>query len=137
MTAGTSEEAERLATALVEERLAACVNLVAPLNSIYRWRGAVERSEEVLLIAKSRRSLLRRFIERVRALHSYEVPEVIALPIVAGARPYLDWLMAETRQVGRAGRSDAAGPRAARAKGLRRRAGGGTARRARAGERRG
>jgi periplasmic divalent cation tolerance protein len=81
---------------LVEERLAACVNLIAPLTSIYRWRGAVERAREVLLVIKTRRTLVPRIAARVRALHSYEVPEVIALPVVAGARSYLAWLLGET-----------------------------------------
>jgi len=81
---------------LVEERLAACVNLITPLTSIYRWRGAVERAREVLLVIKTRRTLVPRIAARVRALHSYEVPEVIALPVVAGARSYLAWLLGET-----------------------------------------
>ena len=95
-TAGSQDEAERIATALVEARLAACVNLVAPLTSIYRWHGAVERAAEVLLVIKTRRRLVPRLIERLQALHSYEVPEAIVLPIVAGARPYLAWLLGET-----------------------------------------
>ncbi len=95
-TAGSQEEAERIATALVGERLAACVNLVAPLTSIYRWRGAVERAAEVLLVIKTRRALVQRLIARVAELHSYDVPEAIVLPIEAGARPYLAWLLGET-----------------------------------------
>jgi periplasmic divalent cation tolerance protein len=95
-TAGSQEEAERIATALVDERLAACVNLVAPLTSIYRWHGAVERAAEVLLVIKTRKRLVQRLIRRLEALHSYEVPEAIVLPIVAGAGPYLAWLLGET-----------------------------------------
>ena len=95
-TAGSQDEAERIATALVEERLAACVNLVAPLTSIYRWRGAVERAAEVLLVIKSRRALASRVIARLAELHSYDVPEAIVLPIASGSRAYLSWLMAET-----------------------------------------
>ena len=95
-TAGSEEEAERIATALVSERLAACVNLAAPLTSIYRWRGAVERAAEVLLIIKTRKRSVPALIARLGALHSYEVPEAIVLPIEAGARPYLEWLLAET-----------------------------------------
>jgi len=95
-TAGSRAEAERLASVLVEERLAACVNLIAPLTSIYRWRGAVERAREVLLVIKTRRVLVPQVAARVQALHSYEVPEVIALPVVAGARSYLAWLFGET-----------------------------------------
>lgn len=95
-TAGSRAEAERLASALVGERLAACVNLIAPLTSIYRWRRTVERAREVLLVIKTRRALVPRVEARVQALHSYEVPEIIALPVVAGARSYLAWLLAET-----------------------------------------
>ncbi len=96
MTAGSQREAERIATTLVDERLAACVNLVAPVVSIYRWRGAVERAREVLLIAKTRRALVPRLTARVRTLHSYDEPEVIALPIEGGSSGYLDWVAAET-----------------------------------------
>jgi periplasmic divalent cation tolerance protein len=95
-TAGSRREAERIATVLVDERLAACVNLLGRMTSIYRWRGARERAEEILLVVKTRRALVSRVAARVRALHSYEVPEVVALPIVGGARAYLTWLAAET-----------------------------------------
>jgi periplasmic divalent cation tolerance protein len=96
MTASDRDEAERIATALVEERLAACVNTLGPVRSTYRWKGAVERADEILLIAKTRRALVARLSARVRGLHSYDVPEVIALPITAGSAPYLTWLAAET-----------------------------------------
>ncbi len=95
VTASSSEEAARLARALVEARLAACVNRV-PVESVYRWEGAVEEAAEVLLIAKTTRARLAALADRVRALHSYTVPEIIVLPIVAGAPTYLDWLAAET-----------------------------------------
>ena len=95
-TAGSREEAERIATALVDERLAACVNLVEPLTSIYRWQGAVERATEVLLVVKTRRARAAALVARLRALHSYEVPEAIVLPVVAGAAPYLRWVTSET-----------------------------------------
>lgn len=95
-TAGSLEEAERIATALVDERLAACVNLVSPLTSIYRWQGKVERAAEVLLVIKTRRALASRLTARLRALHSYDVPEAIVLPIASGSAPYLRWLAAET-----------------------------------------
>jgi periplasmic divalent cation tolerance protein len=95
-TAGSQEEAERIATTLVEERLVACVNLVAPITSIYSWQGAVERAAEILLVMKTRRSSTTRLIARLRALHSYDVAEAIVLPIASGSPPYLKWLMAET-----------------------------------------
>jgi periplasmic divalent cation tolerance protein len=88
---------ERLARALVEERLAACVNLVPGLTSIYRWQGEVARDSELLLVIKAQRSALAALVERVRTLHPYEVPELIALPIVAGSPDYLAWLAASTR----------------------------------------
>jgi periplasmic divalent cation tolerance protein len=95
-TAGSREEADRIAAALVDERLAACVNVVAPITSIYRWRGAVERAEEVLLVVKTRRTLVARVAARIRALHSYELPEAIALAIGGGSAEYLAWIAGET-----------------------------------------
>jgi periplasmic divalent cation tolerance protein len=92
MTAGSSEEAEKIAEALVQERLAACVNIVPAITSIYRWQGEVHRDSEVLLIAKSRPELFHSLAARVKELHSYEVPEVIAVPIVAGSEAYLNWI---------------------------------------------
>ena len=101
-TAGARRDAERLAAALVDERLAACVNLVAPLTSIYRWQGAIERAREVLLIVKTRRALVPRVTARIRALHGYDVPEVLALPVVGGSPPYLAWLLDATAEAPRA-----------------------------------
>ena len=92
ITTGSSEEAERIAEALVQERLAACVNIVPAITSIYRWQGEVHRDSEVLLIAKSRPELFESLAARVKELHSYEVPEIIALPIVAGTEAYLNWI---------------------------------------------
>lgn len=95
-TAGSREEGERIAAVLVDERLAACVNVVSPITSIYRWRGAVERAEEALLVVKTRRALVARAGARIRALHSYELPEVIALPVGGGSAAYLAWIAGET-----------------------------------------
>ena len=81
-----------MASALVEERLAACVNRLGPVQSTYRWKGQVERSEEHLLIIKTSEGLFDRLNKRVQELHSYSVPEVIALPIVDGNEGYLKWL---------------------------------------------
>ncbi len=100
VTAGSAEEGERIAEALVTEELAACVNIVGPVQSIYRWKGEMQRDEERLLVIKSRTALFASLEERVRALHSYETPEVVALPITSGSRLYLDWLLSSTRGAG-------------------------------------
>ena len=93
VTCGTAAEADRIAEALVEGKLAACVNVVqAPLRSTYRWKGKVETASEYLLLIKTSRRLLPRVQEEVERLHSYELPEVIALSIAAGSAPYLRWL---------------------------------------------
>jgi periplasmic divalent cation tolerance protein len=96
VTAGSREEAERIATAVVGEQLAACVNLVGPIESIYRWDDQVQCGQEMLLVIKTRSALFSTLAARVTALHSYQTPEVIAVSISAGARPYLDWLCGAT-----------------------------------------
>jgi periplasmic divalent cation tolerance protein len=96
VTAASLEQAEQIAHALVGERLAACANIVSPIRSIYRWKDEIQNDAEHLMIIKTRANLLAKLETRVRALHSYEVPEVIALPIVAGAKPYLDWISDST-----------------------------------------
>src|SRR5574341_1216098 len=92
VTVGSSAEGERLACALVEERLAACVNRIAAVQSVYRWQGKVEQSAEELLVIKTRADLFAALEKKVRELHSYAVPEVIALPIMKGSESYLRWL---------------------------------------------
>jgi len=92
VTARSGDEAERLAEAVVTEQLAACVNVVGPIRSIYMWKGELQRDEERLLIIKTRAALFDQLEQRVRELHSYETPEIVALPITAGSQPYLDWL---------------------------------------------
>ena len=91
-TVGSAEEAERIAHALVERGLAACVNVVPGIVSIYRWKGAVEREAELLLLIKTRAERFEALREALVAMHSYEVPEAILLPITAGHGPYLAWL---------------------------------------------
>ncbi len=98
VTAGSQEEAEGIAQALVAERLAACVNVVPGITSIYRWQGEVQRDQEWLLLVKSRRDVLDVVVQRVRELHSYDLPETIALPLVGGSAPYLAWLLGEVRR---------------------------------------
>jgi periplasmic divalent cation tolerance protein len=89
--------AERLAEALVGERLAACVNVLPGLRSVYRWQGAVERTDEVLLLIKTTRDRLDALAARVRALHPNELPELLAVEAAGGLPAYLDWVVAETR----------------------------------------
>jgi periplasmic divalent cation tolerance protein len=93
------DEAVDLAKTLVEERLVACVNIVPGLRSIYWWQGKVEDEPEVLCIMKTRSNLFESLRDRVRELHSYEVEEIIALPIVAGNLPYLDWIKENTKKL--------------------------------------
>ena len=92
ITAGSQPEAEGIAEALVSDRLAACVTVIPGVTSVYRWQGEIQRDQEWLLVAKSRGECLGELMERVQALHSYEVPEIIALPLVGGSKVYLSWL---------------------------------------------
>jgi periplasmic divalent cation tolerance protein len=100
VTAGSNEEGRRIGRAMVEERLAACVNVVGPIRSIYRWEGAVEEAEEHLLVMKARTADMPTLTARVRALHSYDVPEVVALPLTGGSEAYLAWLATATDRDG-------------------------------------
>ncbi len=97
-TCPSAEEAEKIARTLVEKRLAACVNVVPGARSFYRWKGALEEAGEWLLLIKSRRELFPRLLAELESLHSYEVPEAVALPIVDGSPAYLNWLEAELSQ---------------------------------------
>lgn len=92
VTCGSAEEASRIAQALVEEKLAACVNVTGPVRSIYRWEGRVADEQEVLLVIKTARRLFDEVRRAVEKLHSYQVPEVICLPVIDGAPNYLNWL---------------------------------------------
>ena len=96
MTVPDGATGERLARALVEERLIACANLVPGVTSVYRWEGEVRSDTELLVVMKTRAGLLERLFERAAALHPYEVPELIALDVVGGSRPYCGWVRAET-----------------------------------------
>ena len=91
------DSAGRLARALVEERLAACVNLLPGVRSVYRWQGTVEEAAEVLLLIKTTRDRLDALAARVRALHPYELPELLAVEAAGGLPGYLDWVAAESR----------------------------------------
>jgi periplasmic divalent cation tolerance protein len=95
ITAGSQDEAERLAHSLVTEMLAACVNIVPGVISVYRWEAEVQRDEEWLLIAKTEREALDNLVQRVQVLHSYDVPEIIALPLVGGSEVYRRWISSQ------------------------------------------
>ena len=97
-TAGSRSEAEKIGRLLLKERLIACVNLLSPIRSLYWWNGKVEQGREALLIIKTTRRQLPDIARRIRAAHSYDVPEMIALPVVWGHRPYLSWLEASVRK---------------------------------------
>ena len=96
MTAPDQEVAQRIARTLVEERLAACVNLIPGVRSIYRWQGSVEDDAEILLLAKTGRARCAALAARVQALHPYELPEIVVLPVDGGSQRYLDWIVSES-----------------------------------------
>ena len=95
MTAANREEANQIAELLISARLAACVQILPEIESVYRWQGEVKREQEILLLAKATRARFDEIESKVRAMHSYETPEIIALPITAASEPYLRWLLDE------------------------------------------
>ncbi len=97
VTCSSAEEAEKIASALVEKRVAACGNIVPDIRSIFWWKDSLESEQELLLILKSRSELFPQIEEIVTSLHSYDLPEIIAIPIVTGSDAYLDWIERETR----------------------------------------
>lgn len=94
LTAGSREEAARLAEMLVGSRLAACVQIMAEMESVYHWQGRIERAPEILLLAKTTPENFAELEREVRALHSYETPEIVALSLTDASAPYLEWLTA-------------------------------------------
>jgi len=96
VTAPSREQAGEIARALVEERLAACVNIVGGMRSVYRWEGKIHEDEEVLCLVKTRPELLDALTERIRALHPYDVPEILAFEVADGSADYLSWLHEST-----------------------------------------
>ena len=97
ITTSSSQEAEQLGKAIVEKKLAACGNIISDIRSIFWWKKTLETEEEALLILKSRTVLFPELITAVKSLHSYEVPEIIGLPIIAGSEEYLCWIDEETQ----------------------------------------
>lgn len=97
VTVPNREAGKKLANSIVKEKLAACVNIVPGIESVYQWQGEIQSDAEELLIIKTRQSLLEALTEHVKANHEYEVPEVISLPITGGSIPYLKWLKDSTR----------------------------------------
>ncbi len=92
VTTKDKEEAERISQLLLKERLIACANIVGPVTSFFHWVGKTEKAEECLIVMKSRRDLFGQIAELVRRSHSYEVPEILAVPIVEASKVYLDWM---------------------------------------------
>lgn len=92
VTTANKAEAEKISQALLKEKLIACSNIITPVSSFFHWTSKVEKAEECLILMKSRMDLFAELNERLKELHSYEVPEVLALPIVGGSKAYLDWM---------------------------------------------
>ncbi len=92
VTTASTQEAENIAQRLLKEKLIACANIIGPVTSHFHWAGKIEKSEEFLMLMKTRKELFEKVSEIVHKIHSYEVPEILALPVVAGSTTYLDWL---------------------------------------------
>ena len=92
ITSKNKQEAQKIAAKLVEDKLIACANIIDPIESIFRWEGKVDNTSESLLILKTRKSLFKRVVKAVKSVHSYSVPEIIALPIIDGSGDYLKWI---------------------------------------------
>lgn len=92
VTTADREEAEKISRALLDERLIACANIIGPVTSLFWWNGKIEKAEEHMLLMKTRSEMFEKIAEKIKALHSYEVPEIIAISIIKGFKPYLEWL---------------------------------------------
>jgi len=97
ITVGSTDEAGKIGDALVSQRKAACVNIIPRISSVFRWEGKIEREQESLLLVKTRAELFPTVVDLVKRIHSYDVPEIIALPVVGGNEDYLAWLGEETQ----------------------------------------
>ena len=98
MTAGSKSEAQKIGKALVESRLAACVNILDNMQSIYRWEEKIQEDSEVVLIAKTTETLVPRLIDKVKSLHSYDCPCIVSLPVSDGYPPFLDWIKSQVEK---------------------------------------
>lgn len=92
VTTSNEQEAEKIIRRLLDEKLIACANIISPVSSHFHWSGKIEKAEECLVLMKSREDLFEKLAETVKSLHSYEVPEILALPIINGSKTYIDWL---------------------------------------------
>ncbi|MBF8265600.1 MAG: putative divalent ion tolerance protein [Dehalococcoidia bacterium] len=99
-SAGTKEDAQKIAQSVVEKRLAGCAQVVGPITSTYRWDGKLETAEEWLCIIKSRNDLYKELEKAIQQIHPYKVPEILAVPVVEGSQSYLEWLDGELRKSG-------------------------------------
>ena len=97
ITAGSMEEARTIGNKLVSDRLAACVNIIDNVSSMYWWEGEVQDDKEVILIAKTKESLVSELVEKIRSMHSYSCPCIVSLPILNGNRAFLNWVVEETK----------------------------------------
>ncbi len=100
ITARNIRESKKIARHLVQAQLAACVNILHPIRSVYRWQGKIEEERECLLIAKSTRGLFREIVAEVKKVHSYKTPEILCLPVVDGSPDYLAWLEGSVKRAG-------------------------------------
>ena len=97
VTASNKREAQKIAAGLIKQRLAACVNIMDKVDSVFFWEGKIQKAKESLLIIKSKKEKMSKVVKLVKSLHSYKVPEIIALPVIAGDKPYLRWIDAALR----------------------------------------
>lgn len=97
VTAPSEVEAKNIADAVVADRLAACANIIPGMRSVYHWKGKIEEAQETIVIFKTRATLFQAVEARVKELHKYAQPCIVALPLVAGHQPYMDWILAETK----------------------------------------
>lgn len=92
VTCANKKEAKKIATVLLEKKLAACVNIIDKINSFFWWEGKIDKAKEMLLLIKSKKKLFQKLVKTIKTLHSYAVPEILALPILSGEKKYLEWL---------------------------------------------